>query len=575
MPSPEPNGPSDRFGRVARELADAQVGARVVLPEQHRGVQAERLLQQTQREEHRLVDLLRARAGEALFVLARGVAARRRRGEQAEAARVVAHTRQLAVEARAEQRAHAAHLGAQNSGVEAREGHHEAEVRAEPRGRELPREQPRDSELESRGERHRDDGGEGAREGGDQRKADQNGRVKWPFQALVEAQHRAEGDHHEQHGELDLATKRGVEGARPRAQAPREQHDRHGCGGQGVGQLEGRDRVEHDDPRDREDARDREGGAGGAPERQRKEHEGGHPRPPRAVSEARGVGLVLGEPSDRRIQQKCCQTLLLDRTAPQLAARSRAARERLTASLSPTFFPRTSPAPCSIDAPVRLGLRLQLLLALGALLVLAFVPLFIAVASLARATMQGVRESSAKALGRSVATLVLEAKETRRPDELTPLLEAQLGLGGVAAIGVYSRGKRVLWAGEETAASALPERTGIDERSQTIATAEGTALLVLVPDARRGEGEAVAVVLRTDPTTVPVGPLVRLVALYTGLVGLALLVFAYFAMTRLVVRPVLALSMEAARVAEGGRSLADPDARARESSPSWARAWRA
>lgn len=213
---------------------------------------------------------------------------------------------------------------------------------------------------------------------------------------------------------------------------------------------------------------------------------------------------------------------------------------------------------------MRLGLRLQLLLALGALLVLAFVPLFIAVASLARATMQGVRESSAKALGRSVATLVLEAKETRRPDELTPLLEAQLGLGGVAAIGVYSRGKRVLWAGEETAASALPERTGIDERSQTIATAEGTALLVLVPDARRGEGEAVAVVLRTDPTTVPVGPLVRLVALYTGLVGLALLVFAYFAMTRLVVRPVLALSMEAARVAEGGRSLAIPTTGARE-----------
>lgn len=214
---------------------------------------------------------------------------------------------------------------------------------------------------------------------------------------------------------------------------------------------------------------------------------------------------------------------------------------------------------------MRLGLRLQLLLALGALLVLAFVPLFVAVASLARATMQGVRESSAKALGRSVASLVLEAKETRRPDELTPLLEAQLGPGGVAAIGVYSRGKRELWAGEETAASALPERTGTDERSQTIATAEGAALLVLVPDARRrGEGDAVAVVLRTDPSTVPVGPLVRLVALYTGLVGLALLVFAYFAMTRLVVRPVLALSMEAARVAEGGRSLAIPTSGARE-----------
>jgi len=72
------------------------------------------------------------------------------------------------------------------------------------------------------------------------------------------------------------------------------------------------------------------------------------------------------------------------------------------------------------------------------------------------------------------------------------------------------------------------------------------------------------VILRTDPSTVPVGPLVRLVALYTGLVALALLVFAYIAMTRLVVRPVLALSEEAARVAAGGRALAIPASGARE-----------
>ena len=44
---------------------------------------------------------------------------------------------------------------------------------------------------------------------------------------------------------------------------------------------------------------------------------------------------------------------------------------------------------------MRLGIRLQLLLALGSLLVLAFVPLFVAVASLTRASMSSAREASA------------------------------------------------------------------------------------------------------------------------------------------------------------------------------------
>src|SRR5262245_53299336 len=80
-----------------------------------------------------------------------------------------------------------------------------------------------------------------------------------------------------------------------------------------------------------------------------------------------------------------------------------------------------------IIRPMRLGIRLQLLLALGSLLVLAFVPLFFAVASLTRATMAGVRESSARALGRAVAGHVAAARASRSPEEIGPLLEAQLG----------------------------------------------------------------------------------------------------------------------------------------------------
>src|SRR5690348_9253495 len=62
---------------------------------------------------------------------------------------------------------------------------------------------------------------------------------------------------------------------------------------------------------------------------------------------------------------------------------------------------------------MRLGIRVQLLLALGSLLVLAFVPLFFAVASLTRATMTSAREASARALGRAVAGHVTAAGEGR------------------------------------------------------------------------------------------------------------------------------------------------------------------
>jgi len=65
-------------------------------------------------------------------------------------------------------------------------------------------------------------------------------------------------------------------------------------------------------------------------------------------------------------------------------------------------------------------------------------------------------------------------------------------------------------------------------------------------------------VVRTDLATTPSTALVRLFALYTGIVALALLVFAYISMTRLVVEPIDRLSRAARRVAEGARRLEAP-----------------
>jgi two-component system NtrC family sensor kinase len=214
---------------------------------------------------------------------------------------------------------------------------------------------------------------------------------------------------------------------------------------------------------------------------------------------------------------------------------------------------------------MRLGIRLQLLLALGSLLVLAFVPLFFAVASLTRATMSSARASSARALGRAVAGHVTAAQATRTADDLAPLLEAQVGQEGVAAIGVYdASGEQVACAGEEAKASLPARVTPGSEEVAPAHTDQGGAVLVVVPGAGADRAGAVAVVVRTDPKATGGAPLVRLVALYTGIVALALLFFAYLSMTRLVVQPIEDLSHAARRVADGARRLEAPRRGARE-----------
>lgn len=213
---------------------------------------------------------------------------------------------------------------------------------------------------------------------------------------------------------------------------------------------------------------------------------------------------------------------------------------------------------------MRLGIRLQLLFSLGSLLVLAFVPLYFAVASLTRVTMGSVREASARALGRAIAGHVTAAREARSEADLGPLLEAQLGQGGVAAIGVYdAAGALQARAGESAATAALPERAALGiESARSVQTALGGAVLVVVPSDHDRSG--VAVVVRTDLSTTAAAPLLRLVAMYTGAVALSLLIFAHMAMTRLVVQPIDALSSAARRVADGATRLDAPRGGARE-----------
>jgi two-component system NtrC family sensor kinase len=202
------------------------------------------------------------------------------------------------------------------------------------------------------------------------------------------------------------------------------------------------------------------------------------------------------------------------------------------------------------------------LLLLGGLLLLAFIPLFYAVATYTSVTLGQLRLTHARALGRAIAAHAAEARTRRSTRELMGLLRAEVGSEGVEAIGVYDgQGERVAAAGEPSAVAHLPahrapNREALEELGQGAAV-----LAVTVPSA---EGAVVAV-LRIDDQSARAAPLVRLVGLYTAVVGLALLVIAYFALTRLIVRPLDALARAAERVAGGSaRRLALPKTSVRE-----------
>jgi signal transduction histidine kinase len=205
-----------------------------------------------------------------------------------------------------------------------------------------------------------------------------------------------------------------------------------------------------------------------------------------------------------------------------------------------------------------MGIRLQIVLALSGLLVLAFVPLFLAVAAVTRATVRVEREASARSIGRAVAAQVEEARRTRSETELGALLDSEIGAGGVTALGVYDeRGTAVFRVGDPDTASALPPViAGGVERVRQVTTPHGAALEVSIP----GRSGTVTAVVRTDADASGGPPLFGLLGLYTGLFALALLTFAYIALTRLIVRPLDAISASARRVAAGARGFEPPAA---------------
>jgi signal transduction histidine kinase len=210
---------------------------------------------------------------------------------------------------------------------------------------------------------------------------------------------------------------------------------------------------------------------------------------------------------------------------------------------------------------VRGGLRLQILLLLGGLLLLAFIPLFFAVATYTSVTLQQLRVSHARALGRAIGAHVAEARASRSESALMNLLRAEVGSEGVIAIGVYGpTGAREAVVGEPAVVERLATRGVANAEALRELGSDSSLLAVTVPS----QAGAVVAVLRIDDQSARAAPLVRLVGLYTSLVALALLVLAYFALTRLIVRPLDRLARAAERVAGGARQLLVPKTSVRE-----------
>jgi signal transduction histidine kinase len=207
------------------------------------------------------------------------------------------------------------------------------------------------------------------------------------------------------------------------------------------------------------------------------------------------------------------------------------------------------------------GLRLQLLLLLGGLLVLTFLPLQLALATYTQVSLRRLDEDQAHALGRTLAAYVGEARARLGPGELLHALKTDAERSGLVAAVVDgpSPTQRAEF-GDPSTLSALHEARLDDAVPRLLRTAQHRVLAFEVPgatgrtllaiDAERSSGRAAA--------------LIRTFGLYAFLLALSLLTFAYFALTRLIIRPLEALSEAAQNVTLGSRQLKLPASSVRE-----------
>lgn len=178
-------------------------------------------------------------------------------------------------------------------------------------------------------------------------------------------------------------------------------------------------------------------------------------------------------------------------------------------------------------------------------MVLTFVPLFFTVSTYARYSATQRAQASAQALGRAVAAPLLALDD----DALKRAVQ-ELGASDrvAAALVTGPAGRELASAGDAALLSAIQVELSQSARDfAPLTSSRGPMFMVRSSRAER----SVTVALPADQAF-GAGPLVRLLALYMAVVAAGLLLFAYFAVTYLIVRPLGQLSAAAERIASGG-----------------------
>ncbi len=199
---------------------------------------------------------------------------------------------------------------------------------------------------------------------------------------------------------------------------------------------------------------------------------------------------------------------------------------------------------------MRIGLRIQILLFIGGLLVVALGPLLWAQSTLARLSLDRQQHRIVLELGR----VACDAELAHAP------VAWHSGQRLLAGVVLHPHGQESNRFGPDAWVEPMLRLPAIGDEGTLVQFAGQQALVVARSDAR---GQARAAVL-LDNSALGLRQLARSYALYMGLVALLLLVAMYIALGRLVVQPLEILARAAVRVASGSRRWEVPQMPARE-----------
>ncbi len=199
---------------------------------------------------------------------------------------------------------------------------------------------------------------------------------------------------------------------------------------------------------------------------------------------------------------------------------------------------------------MRIGLRLQILLLIGGLLLVALGPLLWAQNTLARLSLDRQQHRLALELGRVASAAELARVSVASP--ASPRLLAGLVLDPEQNV--------VRSFGPDAWVRAL-QTMGTVEPDGSVREIAGQRALVVAGSDARGQARTA---IKLDDSGPGLRQLGRMYALYMGLVALLLLVAMYIALGRIVVQPLETLARAAERVAGGSRRWEVPQMPARE-----------